>query len=172
MCNRHISANLYRMEADGANIHQITKNTLFDRATDILPDGRILYDRWEYVDRNFRRCPGAVDGQPGRHEPGDLLGQQHAGSGRGDRRAACSRIRTRRCASSPRATICPGGRWRDRSPAGVGRPRAGPADLAGKRDGTGAGSGHGQRRVGRLHARAPKYKDPIRCATRSSWSRG
>ena len=53
MCNRHIGANLYRMTADGANIHQITKNTLFDRATDILPDGRILYDRWEYVDRNF-----------------------------------------------------------------------------------------------------------------------
>ncbi len=53
MCNRHLMANLYRMEADGSNIHQITKNTLFDRATDIMPDGRILYDRWEYVDRNF-----------------------------------------------------------------------------------------------------------------------
>jgi hypothetical protein len=53
MCNRHIGANIYRMDHDGANIHQITKNTLFDRPTDILPDGRILYDRWEYVDRNF-----------------------------------------------------------------------------------------------------------------------
>ncbi len=53
MCNRHISANLYRMEADGANIHQITKSTLFERPTDVMPDGRILYDRWEYVDRNF-----------------------------------------------------------------------------------------------------------------------
>lgn len=53
MCNRHIMANLYRMESDGANIHQITKNTLFDRPTDIAPDGRIMYDRWEYVDRNF-----------------------------------------------------------------------------------------------------------------------
>jgi len=53
MCNRHIMGNLYRMESDGANIHQITKNTLFDRPTDIVPDGRILYDRWEYVDRNF-----------------------------------------------------------------------------------------------------------------------
>ena len=53
MCNRHIMANIYRMEPDGANVHQITKNTLFDRPTDIMPDGRILYDRWEYVDRNF-----------------------------------------------------------------------------------------------------------------------
>ncbi len=53
MCNRHIMGNIYRMEADGANIHQITKNTLFDRPNDIMPDGSILYDRWEYVDRNF-----------------------------------------------------------------------------------------------------------------------
>jgi hypothetical protein len=53
MCNRHIMGNIYRMEADGANIHQITKNTLFDRPTEVMPDGRILYDRWEYVDRNF-----------------------------------------------------------------------------------------------------------------------
>lgn len=53
MCNKHLQANIYRMESDGANIHQITKNTLFDRPTDIMPDGRILYDRWEYVDRNF-----------------------------------------------------------------------------------------------------------------------
>jgi len=53
MCNRHIMGNIYRMAPDGANIHQITKNTLFDRPTQIMPDGRILYDRWEYIDRNF-----------------------------------------------------------------------------------------------------------------------
>ncbi|MDR3232973.1 MAG: hypothetical protein LBT46_04815 [Planctomycetaceae bacterium] len=52
-CNRHIMANLYRMDADGANIYQISKNTLFDSRGRMLPDGRILYDRWEYVDRNF-----------------------------------------------------------------------------------------------------------------------
>jgi hypothetical protein len=52
-CNRHIMANLYRMESDGANIYQISKNTLFDSRGRMLPDGRILYDRWEYVDRNF-----------------------------------------------------------------------------------------------------------------------
>jgi hypothetical protein len=53
MCNRHIMANLFRMEADGANIHQIGKSTLFEGHSALLPDGRILYDRWEYVDRNF-----------------------------------------------------------------------------------------------------------------------
>ncbi len=53
MCNRHIMANLYRMGADGANIHQIGKSTLFEGHASLLPDGRILYDRWEYVDRNF-----------------------------------------------------------------------------------------------------------------------
>ena len=53
MCNRHIMANLFRMEGDGANIHQIGKSTLFEGHASLLPDGRLLYDRWEYVDRNF-----------------------------------------------------------------------------------------------------------------------
>jgi len=53
MCNRHIMCNLFRMDSDGANIHQIGKSTLFEGHPSLLPDGRILYDRWEYVDRNF-----------------------------------------------------------------------------------------------------------------------
>ncbi len=58
MCSRDSGANLFRMEADGANIHQITKNTLFDNHASLLPDGRILYARWEYVDRNFGDAHG------------------------------------------------------------------------------------------------------------------
>lgn len=53
MCNRHLMANLFRMDSDGANIHQIGKSTLFEGHGSLMPDGRILYDRWEYVDRNF-----------------------------------------------------------------------------------------------------------------------
>ena len=53
MCNRHIMGNLFRMEADGANIHQIGKSTLHEGHPSLLEDGRVLYDRWEYVDRNF-----------------------------------------------------------------------------------------------------------------------
>jgi hypothetical protein len=58
MCNRHIMCNLYRMENDGANITQIGKSTLFEGHASLLNDGRILYDRWEYVDRNFGDAQG------------------------------------------------------------------------------------------------------------------
>lgn len=58
MCNRHIMCNLYRMDEDGANIHQIGKSTLFEGHSSLAPDGRILYSRWEYVDRNFGDAQG------------------------------------------------------------------------------------------------------------------
>ena len=58
MCNRHIMGNLFRMDADGANIHQIGKSTLHEGHAALMPDGRILYDRWEYVDRNFGDAQG------------------------------------------------------------------------------------------------------------------
>ena len=58
MCNRHIMCNLYTMEADGANIQQIGHSTLFEGHSSILNDGRIMYDRWEYVDRNFGDAQG------------------------------------------------------------------------------------------------------------------
>jgi len=58
MCNRHIMCNLYRMASDGANIHQIGKSTLFEGHASLMPDGRVLYDRWEYVDRDFGDAQG------------------------------------------------------------------------------------------------------------------
>jgi hypothetical protein len=57
-CSRDIGANLFRMEPDGANIHQIGKNNLFDNQGALTPDGQILYARWEYVDRNFGDAHG------------------------------------------------------------------------------------------------------------------
>jgi hypothetical protein len=52
-CNRHIMANLFKMDSDGANIHQIGRNTLFEGHPSLMPEGRILYNRWEYVDKHF-----------------------------------------------------------------------------------------------------------------------
>ncbi|MFR9634046.1 MAG: hypothetical protein SNI46_04230 [Rikenellaceae bacterium] len=58
MCNRHIMSNLHRMNSDGSNITQIGVSTLFEGHSALLNDGRILYDRWEYVDRNFGNAQG------------------------------------------------------------------------------------------------------------------
>ncbi len=51
-CNRHRQFNIYRMNADGSNIVQITKNHCTDKPSCITPDGRIMYDRYYYVDRD------------------------------------------------------------------------------------------------------------------------
>ncbi len=58
MCNRHIMGNLFTMDADGANIQQIGHSTLHEGHSSLLPDGRVIYDRWEYVDRNFGDAQG------------------------------------------------------------------------------------------------------------------
>ncbi|HOD82507.1 MAG: translocation protein TolB [Planctomycetes bacterium ADurb.Bin126] len=43
---------LYRCDGDGRNIHPISSNNEHDNTPWPLPDGRILYTRWEYVDRS------------------------------------------------------------------------------------------------------------------------
>ena len=44
-------ATLYRMKPDGSGVRMISANTEHDNTPWVLPDGRILYMRWEYVDR-------------------------------------------------------------------------------------------------------------------------
>ncbi len=58
MCNRHIMGNLFTMNADGSDIQQIGHSTLHEGHAALLPDGRVIYDRWEYVDRNFGDAQG------------------------------------------------------------------------------------------------------------------
>ncbi len=43
---------LYRCNADGSNIQRLSHNAEHDNTPSVLPDGRILYTRWEYVDRS------------------------------------------------------------------------------------------------------------------------
>lgn len=57
-CNRFVScwltpvAILYRCDAEGKNVHAVSGNIEHDNTPWVLPDGRILYQRWEYVDRS------------------------------------------------------------------------------------------------------------------------
>jgi hypothetical protein len=57
-CNRWVNcwltkvAVMYRCDADGKNIRQISSNSEHENTPWPLPDGRVLYQRWEYVDRS------------------------------------------------------------------------------------------------------------------------
>jgi len=42
---------LYRMDADGKNMKKISNSSVSEASPAILPDGRIMYTRWEYVDK-------------------------------------------------------------------------------------------------------------------------
>ncbi len=43
---------VYRCEADGSGIRRLSFNTAHDNTPWVLPDGRILFTRWEYIDRS------------------------------------------------------------------------------------------------------------------------
>ena len=45
-------ATLYRCDADGGNVRMLSSNNDHDNTPWMLPDGRVLYMRWEYVDRS------------------------------------------------------------------------------------------------------------------------
>ncbi len=42
---------LYRMERDGSKVKRLSYNYLIDITPGVMPDGRIVFTRWEYVDR-------------------------------------------------------------------------------------------------------------------------
>jgi hypothetical protein len=46
---------LYRMDRDGGNQRRLSSNYLMDFTPSVLNDGRVIYTRWEYVDR--AACP-------------------------------------------------------------------------------------------------------------------
>ena len=52
-CDQQLVPQIFRMDNDGANIHQLTRSTVHEMELSLTPDGRILYSRWDYVDRNF-----------------------------------------------------------------------------------------------------------------------
>jgi hypothetical protein len=57
-CHRFVNcwytrvASLYRCDGDGSNLRMLSSNNDHDNTPAVLPDGRVLYMRWEYVDRS------------------------------------------------------------------------------------------------------------------------
>ena len=63
-CNRFVAcwytpvALLYRMDSDGGNIRPLTSGLVHENTPAVLPDGRVMYTRWEYLDRSVVRFHG------------------------------------------------------------------------------------------------------------------
>ncbi|HNX34824.1 MAG TPA: hypothetical protein PKM57_09375 [Kiritimatiellia bacterium] len=53
-CHQTLIANLYRCDADGGNIRRLAVDGASTFYPQQLADGRVLYTRWEYNDRNAR----------------------------------------------------------------------------------------------------------------------
>jgi len=51
-CNRVPAAVIYRMDANGGHIRCLSANTISEDRPAVLPDGRIVYTRWDYTDRD------------------------------------------------------------------------------------------------------------------------
>lgn len=51
-CNNTGVAVLHVMNVDGTDIHPISVNYVNEFDPAVLPDGRLLYGRWEYIDKN------------------------------------------------------------------------------------------------------------------------
>ena len=57
-CNVHPQQNLFVMAAGGSNARQLTYNTVSETHSSLMPDGRVLYTRWEYVDKHWGPAQG------------------------------------------------------------------------------------------------------------------
>jgi len=85
-CNRWVQcwftqvAILYRCDARGRGIHPISCNVEQDNTPWMLPDGRVLYMRWEYVDRSRVRFHHLWTSNPDGTGTMVYFGNMHSGT--------------------------------------------------------------------------------------------
>ena len=65
---------LHRMDADGGNIEQLTKSPVSEFCPVVLDDGRVMYHRWEYIDKGARVCKTIWSMNPDGSMPQELYG--------------------------------------------------------------------------------------------------
>ena len=69
-----VAAVLHRMDADGTGIEQLTRSPVSEFCPVVLDDGRVMYHRWEYVDKGARVCKTIWSMNPDGTRPQELYG--------------------------------------------------------------------------------------------------
>lgn len=70
---------LHRADKDGKNIRCISANIEHDNTPAVLPDGRLLYTRWEYVDRSQVEFHHLWTSNPDGSNVFNIFGNMHPG---------------------------------------------------------------------------------------------
>jgi hypothetical protein len=65
---------LHRMDADGGNIRTLSFHETHEWHPSVLNDGRLMYTRWDYVDRNAAKFHGLWTCNPDGTTPASLFG--------------------------------------------------------------------------------------------------
>ena len=65
---------LHRMDADGSNVEQLSKSPVSEFCPVVLDDGRVMYHRWEYIDKGARVCKTIWSMNPDGTMPQELYG--------------------------------------------------------------------------------------------------
>ncbi len=71
-----VAPGLHRMNADGSDVRPLTKSPVSELCPVVLDDGRIMYHRWEYVDRGARVGKTIWTMNPDGSRPRELFGVQ------------------------------------------------------------------------------------------------
>ena len=65
---------LHRMNADGTHIEQLTNSLVSEFCPTVLVDGRVMYHRWEYIDRGARVSKTVWSMNPDGTKPQEMYG--------------------------------------------------------------------------------------------------
>ncbi len=69
-----VAPGLHRMDADGTNIEQLTRSPVSEFCPVVLDDGRVMYHRWEYVDKGARVAKTIRSMNPDGTQPEEIYG--------------------------------------------------------------------------------------------------
>jgi hypothetical protein len=72
-----VAPGLHRMDADGTHVEQLTNSPVSEFCPVLLDDGRIMYHRWEYIDKGARVAKSVWAMNPDGTKPQELYGLAH-----------------------------------------------------------------------------------------------